>query len=1076
MAADIVLKHEPMNPCCAVWKERYVKMKEQRSALRQGLNIYEQQIGKIEAENCNLKKAIEEERLRAEIEREEKVKESASRVSLENEISALKSEILSMQQKGGTQTGDADNEVMLLQTHVSKGEIEINRLKELLEKERIRADSERKKAESEKKKANEALKIAKEEKSRADEGRKLANTEGKKAEEYGPSFEAERQQTIKEKKRADLEIAKAEEQRKLAETNRKKALHEKCRADYLSQQLEEHRRRIEKLQKEMDELVFSRKVVGAPSCLPDKQMNADITKMKGRRLDILKREADESKLDLEYLKSEEASRRLEEEKQKATGEKKCADPEMRKAEQQRKVAELNRKKAMEEKHRADQLARQLEDNKQRIDELTKVLHELLPSKTLVETPAVPPDKHMNTEAAKMKLLKKQLNFEKMRVKHAKQVAKLEVDRNSIVQRELCCLRQELVQFSHRLDTLDKCFLHSNEGIDVLAKTGKPSNMKSSNFKSEPFAMNTHWMKFHSENELVKPICTSMDGSDFFKQTIECTASFLPISEGNCTESMSGIESKMEPLLKSSNRKVLQSSAMNSSMTSFSDRPLLGSQERGALSVTASANFSEEKLNSQPTISRLSGEVTKMRYNENLAVVAENSVRSSISSDAVPRRAGHSKKRKRIIDAVESIEHLYTEGKKWHLQIEEKLSILHGVLNSQMDKPLEEGRCSVPNLQGNLYVKKDRSHKKKKASPKELTMQHSRDSSGRCIEEANVCTQASPTSNKLIETAGACKDGLIDHIRSNQEFLESFENVADGDYMKLLDLDNAVDEECYRVAIEMPLSPTLPEIEFQSRETFEIDNSKQLVDKRSNEGLSSEKDNLVTSCSFDVISVEIDSNNFKFNTPRTSCAPILHGNEIFIDSFENLANHENGMHNTVYQGNASVCRTWDSSAELVTPDTSISGNVWPKISCESESQFAHDDLPKFCVVFSDTKDSDSISRIFCATRFCMAQCSISQTDWAVGKILHALLKVEDLLPKEKVCVFFSLILHNFSGIASGNLINILNRDSIFLDSFAGHICAVMSDVETRSIFLESCCLDELLTLIEDFLIDRRNSCV
>ncbi|CAL5338428.1 unnamed protein product [Camellia sinensis] len=71
------------------------------------------------------------------------------------------------------------------------------------------------------------------------------------------------------------------------------------------------------------------------------------------------------------------------------------------------------------------------------------------------------------------------------------------------------------------------------------------------------------------------------------------------------------------------------------------RQLMRSQERGAFSVTTSAKLAEEKSSSQPNVSSLSGEVTKTRYNENLAVVAENSVRSPISTDTVGR-TGHSK--------------------------------------------------------------------------------------------------------------------------------------------------------------------------------------------------------------------------------------------------------------------------------------------------------------------------------------------------------------------------------------------------------------------------------------------------
>ncbi|XP_059666663.1 uncharacterized protein LOC132312333 isoform X2 [Cornus florida] len=1035
MAADVVLKDESVSLCCAVWKEKCSKLNEQRKALRQAVSIYEQQLEKSEAENRNLKKATEEERLLAEILRDEKAKESAIRVSLENEISALKSEILSLQQKAGPQGQDMERERMLLQTRVSEGETEINQLKEVLAKERMRADSERKKAEAAKKKANEAQKSVKEEKNRADEEKRLANIEREKAEETRlrletlngeademrsklvletrkseearKKLEVERQKTIKEKKRADLEMTKAEEQRKLAEMNRKREMDEKCRADKFSQQLEEHKREIEKLQKEIYELVSSRKLVEAAACLPDKQTIVD---------------------------TEKASKMLGKEKQMATREKKHAGSEISNTEKQKKIAEVNRKKAMEEKHRADLLALQLEVNERRIKELQKEIFEFQSSKTLVEAPVEPPDRIVNAETAKRKLLKKQLRFEKMRVEHAKQVMKLEMGRNNILRQELRCLKQELIQFSLRLEILDKSFLPGDEGIDDLAKIGCLSNTQSLNLKKKSFAVEPCQMKHCVENEIVKSSCRKVDAS--VKQTVECAAPLLPISGGTCSQSISGIDSKLEPLLRGSNRKILQSSAINSSMASFSDRPLMGSQERGSFSLTASANFSEEKSSLQPSISSISGEVTELRYNGNLAMVAENSVGSPINVDSAGRKVGHGKKRKIILDAVESVEHMYSEPKKLHLQKEEeKCSVLKGMLNSQMDRALEEERFMVANLQGNLYAK-DISYKKRKASPgKEVTIHYVHESDGQKdgTEDGNICVESSPCSNKLTGGAQTCMDGILDNAENNQEIWGNFENVANGDYMKLLDLDSAVDEECYRVATEIPLSPTLPEIEFKSNEAFVVDDSMWLVDGSSYGEFSSEKDNLVPSCGFDVINVEIDSNKFKSNgTFGTS--PLLHGSDGFDNSFESLENSDNCKHNITYVGDASVCQIWDS----------------------------------------DIKDSCSISRIFCATRTCMAQCSIaSQSAQVVQKILSALLEIKDLLPREKVCVFFSLLLNNFSGIALGNLGNFLKSDSVlFLDSFAEEISAVMSDVEKRSMFAELCHLDDLLTLIEDFLIDQR----
>ncbi|KAL7240196.1 hypothetical protein ACSBR2_005963 [Camellia fascicularis] len=1251
MEAEVVAKPQAVNPCCVALKEKYSKLEASRNALRQGVKIQNELIDKLQKESLNFKKAYEEERVRADAERREKAKESAIRVSLENEISCLKSEILSLHQRAGSQAQDVDGEVMLLQTRLSEMETEIKRFEELVKKERMETDSERRKADAERKEANEARKIVKAEKSTAAEERRLADIERKKveenrilleklkseadearsklvleaskSEEANKRIDAEKQKVTEEKKRADSERAKAEELRKLAEINQKAAMDEKCRADNLSQQVEEHRQGIERLQKEIDELVSLRKVVEAPDDLSDKCMNDETAKVKGgfpaeksraaeersladierkkveenliqleklkreadearsklvleafkseeankkieaekqkvikekkradsemakaeelrklveinqkkamdekcradylsrqveehrqrigriqteidelvplrklveapnkcmnaeaakvkggHRTEILEREANESKLVLEYLKSEQVNKRLKEEKQKVIREKKRADSEMRKAEEQRKVAETNEKKAMEERHRADQLAQQLKDNEQRIKELQKEILELVSSRKLVEAHAVLPDKNMNSETAIMKLQRKELKFKKKQVKHAKEVAKFEICRNNILQQELCCLSQDFVQFSHRLDILNNCFSHRGEGSDDLEKTGNTFNTPSLNLRRELFS------KKRRNNELVKPICTAMDASDFIKQTIECNAPSLPISGGNCTRCISGIDSKSEPLIRGSNRKMLQSSAINSSTASFSDRQLPRSQERGAFSVTASAKLAQEKSNSQPNVSSLSGEVTKKRYNENLAVVAENSVRSPISTDALGR-AGHSKKRKRILDAVKSIEHLYSEGKEWHLRIEEKLSILHGMLNSQTDKYLQEERCGVPNLECDPYAEQVKAHKKRKASPvEEVDLQHLCDSNERkdrfgtrSIKEANICNHTFPPATDLRGTAHASKDGngIGDSGRSSQEHLESIKEVLEGNFMKLLDLDNAVDEGCYRRAIEMPLSPTLPVIEFQS--SVEINNTKHLVDECFCEGFLSEKVNPVSSCSFDVFNVEIDPSKLKLNTSEISHVPSISKNEGVIHPLKNVTDNENGVGNTVDEDNACARQTWDSRAELGMSDLYSSGYKGTHISYQSTSGRARDELPRYCVVFSDTKDSSSISRIFHATGTIMGHCSmISLRDHLMQNIMPALLKIEVLLPKEKACVFFSVLLHNFSGMAWENFGKLSSADSTFLlDSFARCLHTVMSDVETRSAFTELCFSGELLILIEDFLLERR----
>lgn len=510
----------------------------------------------------------------------------------------------------------------------------------------------------------------------------------------------------------------------------------------------------------------------------------------------------------------------------------------------------------------------------------------------------------------------------------------------------------------------------------ILQTGNVSNIQSSNLKRKLLGTELYHTNLHSENELLNP-------SGRLKESIEFSAPLLPTLGGNCTESISGIDSKLEPLLRGSNRKMLQSSAINSSLASFSDRPLVGSQERGTVSVTESARLAGEKSNPQPNISTFPGEVTKLTRNENIAVVAENSVRS-------PLRIG--KKRKRILDAVESIEHLYYEGKKWHLQLSEDLAVLHDVLGTKMEKPLNEGRSLVTSQRANFSAKQDKSRKKRRScNEKEVALCHLRKSSeqndengSKGIEEANVILHASTP-------AEACKGGVGD---SGEDDLGNFE-VTDGDYMKLLDLDNSDDERRYRLAIAMPLSPSLPEIEFRSIDKCETDNSKQPAAGCFNEGSSNANDNLVPHCGFDVMNLETESNKCKHKTYGTTHVSPLQ-KEGSVHSFEVMVNDENGKFVPVNAGNACVSQTCKAGAEL---GMSNCGDKVPKISFESNLGSGCSHLPQYCIVFSHTIDCSSVSKVFCATRTCLAQCPlISGKDWVVPRIMITLLKVDDLLPK------------------------------------------------------------------------------
>lgn len=543
--------------------------------------------------------ACQEEKARAEVEKKGREEVSAAKVSLENEISALKSEISILQRKKGGSNAQSIEEVKLLDIRVTENEREIKRLKGEVEKEKIRAESEKKNAEVEKKRAAEAWKCVEAEKGKAEEERRRANIEGKKAEEYKLQLEAlrkeaveeerrraklvlessklgdmtkklesEKQKVSKEKKRANnegkkaeeyriqlealrkeaddaklmlvseaskseavskkleaekqmvckerqraniegkkaeeyrlqlealrreaddaksmlgseasksealrkkleaekqmlskerehahLEMAKAEDQRKLAEASRKQAEEEKCHAERLSQQLEEAGQRIVELQKEINDLVSGHSVE-THGCKPD--TDAGFLKMKnGSKVNTLQKVGEEPNLSLEIMKFEEASRRCGVDKEKSVGGKELSDLEMIKPQEHRKVVQG---KCLA----ADHLSQQLEEARGRIDELQKQIHDLHSSRKSFDVSAIQVDKYV--DSGKAKLLKKQLKFEKMQVKHAKQVAKLEKDRNIILHQELGRLKLDFAQFLHRLDTVDQCFSSNTEGTDNL---------------------------------------------------------------------------------------------------------------------------------------------------------------------------------------------------------------------------------------------------------------------------------------------------------------------------------------------------------------------------------------------------------------------------------------------------------------------------------------------------------------------------------------------------------------------------------------------------------------------------------
>ncbi|KAL2316847.1 hypothetical protein Fmac_030723 [Flemingia macrophylla] len=874
-------------------------------------------------------------------------------------------------------------------------EKEIDRLKGLLEAEKRRADSESNRAaeawkligegknkDAEKKEEISRLKgLLEVEKRRADsESKKAAEACKKLGEDTNKASEKEKEfGRLKglleaEKRRADSESKKAAKAFKLLEEEKNKASQTAEIVRIEAEMTEKYKIQVSQLEKQVNEAKM--KLVSEMSVFKEMTKKFEAEKRK-----IL---AEKRNTETEMAKVNE---RLEIEKQKVDEEKRLADAEMVNLEKQKALAEDNWNKFMKEKSLVDQMSQQLEENKQKIDNMKQKIDDLSSLRK--------PDKmeSVKAENTKLKLLKNKLKLEKVRAKHTRQKYKLEASRNSILLHELGRIKIDFVQLLHRLDILDASFSPVSGSMHDQTKFENILDMQNSNVMRQICNLNLSKMRSQFENELLQPCCTTMDASIPLRKNMQCTP--LPSPGENYSESITGIGSKLEPLVKGgSNRTNLKSSAVNSSTQSFSDGQLMGSQDATTSAVTASAKLSQEIFN-------------------------------AICNPSDKPVDVHHRKRKKMHDTVEYIAKLSSE----------KLSDLHGLLCREVAKFLEGGKEMLHNL-NNLQEDNKRSYKKRKRSDREKVdlmpgidrneKKGTKEANMEVYHDVNVGKHTSAPAPHTLETTQACGERICDAANSFDSII-NINTVADGSYMKLLELEDHTSEECFRKALDHPLSPLLPEIEFH--ETFKIDNlMNPFLEQALQEGMLSSGTGLCASPYFDVMNVEINSNEQKLDDSGVSCNSHIHTTENSRTAFS----VEDGIGST------------------------------------------HNQLPEFCIVFSNIKDNSIISRILVATKNCIARCNLAtQTGWAVKKILTALKIEEKLSPKEKVSVLLTLLLFNFAMTATQTFGKLWDgKLSRCLHSYSEHICTVISDAETKIMFEENYPLHELLGLIEDFLIEGK----
>lgn len=429
------------------------------------------------------------------------------------------------------------------------------------------------------------------------------------------------------------------------------------------------------------------------------------------------------------------------------------------------------------------------------------------------------------------------------------------------------------------------------------------------------------------------------------------------SDGHHSRLLSGIDSRMDPPCRGSNQKMLQSSAINSSSASFSDRPLVGSQERGTLSIMTSANPGEDKSNFKPKMS----DKMHVRSNKHNVAKADNRTRSPIKDSSRKRRLGSCEK-KRSLGAVDSIENLYAKGENTHQQVPQRLSLL--------DEPEEES------LRETSCRKLFRPLKKRKTSEGTVIihrLQDSVESNGMPdsdIINSDTCMPASSPGSDAMRSDCGFEDGANNNLGTPQ----NFDDLVTDDYMKLLDMDNAADEDSYRRAIASPLSPMLPEDEFHKDERLEVGSSEILVNKSFQTGLSIASDHPV------MIETEKNLTNAVSNGSVPSQLLMEHNS---VDFSKDTMPEASDTHHQ---------ETHVSSEKLGMSYLTNSGNGGTVESCQNGIGYSHGGIQKCFIVASDNKDNSSILRILHTICSCMLDQSV---EIFIQNIIHTLSKAEDL---------------------------------------------------------------------------------
>ncbi|XP_078436934.1 maternal effect embryo arrest 22 [Wolffia australiana] len=286
-----------------------------------------------------------------------------------------------------------------------------------------------------------------------------------------------------------------------------------------------------------------------------------------------RREAEEAreKILTEQSKLEATKKKLQLATKTAIKEKKRADSLRVDVEEKMRLIEIERRKLTEERAVHDQLSGQLHEERQKLQALQKKI-ELVTSceKSTEKLSKIKPGKVRNdaAETEVSKLLRDKIKFQKQQLKHVKEMLKQRDTEKHMLLQQLCLLKQDHVQFSHRLEMLTSCFPYILQGDSGINKVGKPSKKPGST-----------------------PQRTSSRACRDINSRIDFESVKNMFSPRGFIKSVPGTSSDLESSpVRHSVRDKSQSSVICSTDVTFSDTQTVGSQGRSGLAVATSTEL------------------------------------------------------------------------------------------------------------------------------------------------------------------------------------------------------------------------------------------------------------------------------------------------------------------------------------------------------------------------------------------------------------------------------------------------------------------------------------------------------